>query len=443
MQNILSAESKKELLAFYRKRKKKKFIIIFFCVWAVVFAVAVSILYTYKKNQIVVKSSEFSIEYGEKLELNQDDIIDFSANNTTKDNVEIECDIPNEKSKEYPAIGEYFLKIKKRCKISYLKHFKLPFYDEITLKVTVKDTTPPEIKTPEKIEVLVDSYLDVEDYIYLFKVTDLSETEDLELDVSEVDTFLKGEYIIKATAKDVYDNTAQIDVKCNVIEDPYTPSSMVTQTSHNELPVTTSATARQTTKKKVKTTVAKTTAKKTTTAVKTNRHTATVRTNIAKRRTSAEVKKTTHAKKRAVKKTTTKAITTTYKAENNYSSELFSLVNKYRKQNGVKKLKPMIELDRVAYARAKEIAKNFSHTRPNGKEAQTILKKYGLSYSCFGENLGAGGQTSSQVFHDWVCSPNHKTNILSDKYKYVGSAYYYYPNDPSGCYYYWVQVFYS
>lgn len=103
----------------------------------------------------------------------------------------------------------------------------------------------------------------------------------------------------------------------------------------------------------------------------------------------------------------------------------------------------MFELDKVAYERAKEIAKNFSHTCPNGKAAQTILKEYGLSYSCFGENLGAGSQTSSEVFHDWSCSPEHKSNILIGKYKYVGSAYYYYPNDPSGHYFYWVQVFYT
>lgn len=112
-------------------------------------------------------------------------------------------------------------------------------------------------------------------------------------------------------------------------------------------------------------------------------------------------------------------------AESTYSYELLSLVNKYRKSNGKKKLKPMKELDKIAYQRVKETAINYSHTRSNGKVAHTIVKSYGLSYSHFCENLGFGNSTSNQVFNEWICLPINKPNILNDNYKYVGSAYYY------------------
>lgn len=154
-------------------------------------------------------------------------------------------------------------------------------------------------------------------------------------------------------------------------------------------------------------------------------------------------RKTTTTAKPSKRITTTKVTTTAYMAENAYSSDMLSLVNKYRKANGKTKLKPMIDLDRVAYQRAKEIAENYSHTRPNGYSAQTLLKDYGLSYSRYGENLGAGSKTSEQIFKEWRYSPINNANILNINYKYVGSAYYYYPDDPSGRHFYWVQVFYT
>lgn len=165
---------------------------------------------------------------------------------------------------------------------------------------------------------------------------------------------------------------------------------------------------------------------------------------IATTTTEKTTKKKKTVKTTKVKRITTTNITTTsYVAENAYSSELLSLVNKYRKSSGLTRLKPMIELDKIAYQRAKEIAESYSHTRPNGNLAQSILKNYGLSYSYFGENLGAGSKSSEQVFKEWRYSPVNNANILNSNYKYVGSACYYYPDDPSGRHFYWVQVFYT
>lgn len=253
MKDIFSKELQEELLVYYKKKKRKKNFIIMFGVFAVVFFIILSLMYTYKKNQISVKNTEIAVEYGESFKPQLEEVIDFSSGKLSKDDIKIECDIQNEKGKQYPAIGEYELKIKKNCKINYLKYFHLPFKDEITLPVKVEDTTPPQITAPEKIEVLVNSDIFTEDYLYLFKVTDLSEIQDITLDTSEVDTTQIGEYKIKAIAEDFYGNEAKVDVKCFVINDPNNPTApSTTQTlSYNTLKTTSkSVTVKKTTANK-------------------------------------------------------------------------------------------------------------------------------------------------------------------------------------------------
>lgn len=248
MKDIFSKEQQEELLAYYKKKKQKKHFIIMFSAFAVAFFIVLSLMYTYKKNQISVKNTEITIEYGDSFKPQLEEIIDFTSENLSKNDIKIECDIQNEKDKQYPAIGDYELKIKKNCKINYLKFFHLPFNDELILPVKVEDTTSPQIEAPEKIEVIVNTDIFTEDYLYLFKVTDLSEIQDITLDVSEVDTTKIGEYKIKAVAEDFYGNEAQVDVKCFVINDPNNPTApSTTQTlSHN----TSISTSKSTTVKK-------------------------------------------------------------------------------------------------------------------------------------------------------------------------------------------------
>lgn len=262
-----------------------------------------------------------------------------------------------------------------------------------------------------------------------------------------------GFCLIKNITTDNSRNNSKI--KTTMSSNTTTASSTILTTTSFSKPLTSS----NTTATPYKTRTIKTTAKTTSTSKKmvTRKHINTTRAYITsayntaapapvqttKRTTTTTTKKTIRTTKPSKRVTTTKVTTTAYIAENAYSSELLSLVNKYRKASGITKLKPMIELDKIAYQRAKEIAENYSHIRPNGNVAQSILKDYGLSYSYFGENLGAGSKTSEQIFKEWRYSPVNNANILNSNYKYVGSAYYYYPDDPSGRHFYWVQVFYT
>lgn len=72
---------------------------------------------------------------------------------------------------------------------------------------------------------------------------------------------------------------------------------------------------------------------------------------------------------------------------------VLKLINKERKKEGLSSLKMNnTKLNAAADARAKEIAKSFSHTRPNGKSCFSIIQsgKYKVVYYMAGENIAAG-----------------------------------------------------
>lgn len=140
--------------------------------------------------------------------------------------------------------------------------------------------------------------------------------------------------------------------------------------------------------------------------------------------------KTTTAKKTTTKKTTAKK-TTTIGSKSVAVKELLNKVNAERKSAKIPALTWSSSLEKCAKIRAEELAKKYSHTRPNGKLWYTA---YGDSYA---ENIG-WGQTSAQKAHDaWTNSKDHKANYMNKGYKTFAAAYYKASNGK----YYWVEEF--
>lgn len=178
-------------------------------------------------------------------------------------------------------------------------------------------------------------------------------------------------------------------------------------------------------------------------------------TNTTKKATVRATKTTTQITTKKPKKTTTKRKTTTTKRqttttqEESYVSsnadlnEVVNLVNQERASRGLPALKMKLICNKMAQVRAKESAQFFSHTRPDGTSAETIMADYSVSYTVFGENLASGAATPKEVVDQWMNSPHHKAAILNKKFKYIGVGYYYLKNDPYNSYYYWSQIFYT
>ena len=101
-------------------------------------------------------------------------------------------------------------------------------------------------------------------------------------------------------------------------------------------------------------------------------------------------------------------------------------------------LKRSKKLENTAKIRAKEIAKYYSHTRPNGKGCFTVYP----NYSYLGENIACGQENATQVMNVWketnkkFSGQAHRRNMLNRNYNAVGVACYQYNGVK-----YWVQSF--
>ena len=118
------------------------------------------------------------------------------------------------------------------------------------------------------------------------------------------------------------------------------------------------------------------------------------------------------------------------------SSDVLDLINDERKAAGLKSVKMNDDLNRVAELRAAEIAKKWSHTRPNGEAWKTAFADAGVSASYRGENLAKGQYSADKVVEDWMESEGHRSNILNKKFTKMGVA-----SVVIDGVTYWVQVF--
>ncbi len=149
------------------------------------------------------------------------------------------------------------------------------------------------------------------------------------------------------------------------------------------------------------------------------------------------VKKQTAPAKSVEKPAETVAPTKTDAAFNTaYEAEVLRLVNAERINHGLSPLVQNNGVTEVARLRAKEIVKNFSHTRPDGSSCFTAAKELGVSYRSAGENIAYGYPTPEKVVDGWMNSEGHRKNILSASFGKIGIGCY-----KSGGVLYWTQFF--
>lgn len=121
-----------------------------------------------------------------------------------------------------------------------------------------------------------------------------------------------------------------------------------------------------------------------------------------------------------------------------YAKEILELVNKERSKAGLTELKLSKDLNAAAGIRAKELANEFSHVRPDGRDCFTVLTDAEIMYSSVGENIASGQTSPKSVVASWMDSDGHRANILSPDYTKMGLGYY---HVDKGNQYYWAQIF--
>ena len=184
--------------------------------------------------ELLLKNSKtITVEYGEKYEPKFENLVktnglDKEEVHTLQHNTKITSDLKNEKveikdeagnvtgveEKEYPAVGKYTIELK--------------YYgDTFKQKVEVKDTKAPSMTTPENIEILQGTDLNTFDFKSLLPVTDFSEISDYTFDLSGIDANVPGEYTLKVSIQDKYENKTEKDVKVTVTAPPVVASDEV------------------------------------------------------------------------------------------------------------------------------------------------------------------------------------------------------------------------
>ena len=101
--------------------------------------------------------------------------------------------------------------------------------------------------------------------------------------------------------------------------------------------------------------------------------------------------------------------------------EALNLINEYREQNGLNKLKPITRLQQTARLKAEDLVKNqyFSHNSERLGTPFEMLKANNVDYEIAGENL-AGNMTPKKAVESWINSKTHRENILEERFNYTG-----------------------
>jgi uncharacterized protein YkwD len=119
------------------------------------------------------------------------------------------------------------------------------------------------------------------------------------------------------------------------------------------------------------------------------------------------------------------------------TDEMISLVNKERERAGVKRVTRDETLCKAAERRAYEIKDNFSHTRPGGHTAISVLNEYGIGVKAFAENLEKDNAASAKFANEALYkSDGHREKMLNAAYTHIGVGLFVQNGQ-----YYWVQLY--
>lgn len=113
-------------------------------------------------------------------------------------------------------------------------------------------------------------------------------------------------------------------------------------------------------------------------------------------------------------------------------SRIFQIVNEERQKAGVKPLSYSDTMQNYARIKSKDMADRgyFDHADPQGKLMVDQMKNDGVKYSAWGENIAyIGGQTdpnalAEEFMTNWMNSPGHRKNILSNDFSGIGVGVY-------------------
>ena len=218
-------ETKKEnIIDKYLNTKKKRIIAGCLAGVLVIGCAGAVILNTSSSKELVLASDEVKAEFGQRVSINVADYLDANKSGdvdkiikdtkekddlkyVTVTNKDENGNVVSKEEKDYPKVGNYTINF------TYKK-------EKQSIKVTVKDTTAPEIKAPDSIDVIQYTDLSTFNFGELLQATDYSDVKDWKIDTAKVDVNTIGTYDLKVTIQDKYKNKASKKLKVNIVQAP-------------------------------------------------------------------------------------------------------------------------------------------------------------------------------------------------------------------------------
>lgn len=218
-------ETKKQnFIEKYLDTKQKKIVAGCLAGVLVIGAAGAVILNNNCSKNLVLTSNEVDAELGQKVSTNVADYLDANKvdnldkiikDTKEKDNLKYVAvtnkdengNVVSKEEKDYPKVGSY------EINFIYGK-------EKATVKVTVKDTTAPEIKAPDSIDIIQYTDLSAFNFSELLEATDYSDVKDWKIDTSKVDVNTIGSYDLKVSIQDKYENKASKKLKVNIVQAP-------------------------------------------------------------------------------------------------------------------------------------------------------------------------------------------------------------------------------
>ncbi len=218
-------ETKKQnIFEKYLDTKQKKIIAGGVAAILVIGVAGAVILNNNSSKDLVFTSNKVNAEFGQKVSTNVADYLDANKidnldmiikDTKEKDNLKYvtvtnkdeQGNVVSKEEKDYPKVGNY------EINFTYKK-------EKQSVKVTVKDTTAPEITAPDSIDVIQYTDLSTFNFGELLQATDYSDVKDWKIDTSKVDVNTLGTYDLKVSIQDKYKNKASKKLKVNVVQAP-------------------------------------------------------------------------------------------------------------------------------------------------------------------------------------------------------------------------------
>lgn len=218
-------ETKKQnIIEKYLDTKQKKIVAGCLAGVLVIGVAGAVVLNSNGSKNLVLTANEVGAEFGQKVSTNVADYLDANKvdnldkiikDTKEKDNLKYvtvtnkdeQGNVVSKEEKDYPKVGNY------EINFTYKK-------EKQTVKVTVKDTTAPEITAPDSIDVIQYTDLSTFNFGELLQATDYSDVKDWKIDTSKVDVNTIGIYDLKVSIQDKYKNKASKKLKVNVVEAP-------------------------------------------------------------------------------------------------------------------------------------------------------------------------------------------------------------------------------